>query len=227
MDVRRAAVRIIEGANLLMTPGRQTAPAGTKSETPGVELEPAEITALINRNRPGFNSFATTLRSLGWEALRASEAKSTDALFDIGGRMQEVCEGCHQAFWYPNASAPTPTRRAGSRRDEMRIRHLKAIGPSAAILSVVVFLNPTATTAQNQAMLENALGRTRPAGNLDRRNRYAAPTPRTVCEPGILHRGPARGIGPAARGDALPATAVRSAARRATSRAPTIRSSCP
>jgi len=106
MDVRRAAVRIIEGANLLMTPGRQTAPAGTKSETPGVELEPAEITALINRNRPGFNSFATTLRSLGWEALQASEAKSTDALLDIGGRMQEVCEGCHQAFWYPNASAP-------------------------------------------------------------------------------------------------------------------------
>ncbi len=106
MNVRRAAVRIIEGANLLMTPGRQTAPPGTKSETPGVELEPAEITALINRNRPRFNSFATTLRSLGWEALRASEAKSTDALLDIGGRMQEVCEGCHQAFWYPNASAP-------------------------------------------------------------------------------------------------------------------------
>ena len=105
-EVRRAAVRIIEGANLLMTPGRQTAPAGTKSETPGVELEPSEITALINRNRPGFNSFATALRDLGWEALRASEAKNTDALLDIGGRMQETCEGCHQTFWYPNAGAP-------------------------------------------------------------------------------------------------------------------------
>jgi hypothetical protein len=106
MNVRRAAVRIVEGANLLMTPGRQTAPAGTKSETPGVELEPSEITALIGRNRIGFNSFATALRDLGWEALRATEAKNTDALLDIGGRMQEVCEGCHQTFWYPNASAP-------------------------------------------------------------------------------------------------------------------------
>ncbi len=106
MDVRRAAIRIIEGANLLMTPGRETAPAGTKSETPGVELEPAEITALINRNRSGFNSFATALRSAGWEALQASEAKNTEALLDIGGRMQETCEGCHQTFWYPNASAP-------------------------------------------------------------------------------------------------------------------------
>ena len=106
LDVRSAAVRIIEGANLLTTPGRQTAPPGTKSETPGVELEPSEITALIGRNRMGFNSFATALRDLGWEALQASEAKNTDALLDIGGRMQETCEGCHQAFWYPNASAP-------------------------------------------------------------------------------------------------------------------------
>ena len=40
----------------------------------------------------------------------------------------------------------------------MRIRHLKAIGPSAAILSVIVFLNPTATTAQNQAALKTAWG---------------------------------------------------------------------
>jgi hypothetical protein len=106
MDVRRAAVRIIEGGNLLMTPGRLSAPPGAKSQTPGVELEPAQIVALINRNRAGFNSFAAALRDLGWEALRASEAKSTDALLDVGGRMQEVCEGCHQTFWYPNAGAP-------------------------------------------------------------------------------------------------------------------------
>jgi hypothetical protein len=106
LDVRRAAVRIIEGANLLMTPGRLSAPAGARSQTPGVELEPTEIAALINRNRAGFNSFATALRGLGWEALQASETKSTDALLDVGGRMQEVCEGCHQTFWYPNAGAP-------------------------------------------------------------------------------------------------------------------------
>jgi hypothetical protein len=106
LDVRRAAVRIIEGSNLLTTPGRAAAPPGTKSETPGVELEPAEISALITRNRPGFNSFAVALRTLGWEALQASEAKNSNLLLDIGGRMQEVCEGCHQTFWYPSASPP-------------------------------------------------------------------------------------------------------------------------
>lgn len=106
MNVRRAAVRIIEGANLLMTPGRLSAPPGAKSATPGVELEPAEIAVLISRNRAGFNSFAAALRDLGWEVVQASEARSTDALFDVGGRLQEVCEGCHQTFWYPNAGAP-------------------------------------------------------------------------------------------------------------------------
>src|SRR5262245_53709965 len=39
----------------------------------------------------------------------------------------------------------------------MRIRHLKAIGPSAAVLSMVVFLNPAAT-AQNQTIPKTPWG---------------------------------------------------------------------
>ena len=103
LNVRRAAVRIIEGANLLMMPGREAAPAGTKSEVPGVELEPAEITALIKKRRKSFDAFAKALRALGLEALQASEAKNVPLLEDIGGRMEDVCESCHQTFWYPQA----------------------------------------------------------------------------------------------------------------------------
>jgi hypothetical protein len=101
LNVRRAAVRIVEGANLLMMPGREAAPAGTKSEAPGVELEPAEITALIKKKRKSFDGFAKALQALGLEALRASEAKNVPLLEDIGGRMESVCESCHQTFWYP------------------------------------------------------------------------------------------------------------------------------
>jgi hypothetical protein len=75
LDVRRAAVRMIEGANLLMMPDREAAPAGTKSEVPGVELEPAEMTALIKKKRKSFDAFAKELQVLGSDALRASEAK--------------------------------------------------------------------------------------------------------------------------------------------------------
>jgi len=103
LDVRRAAVRIIEGANLLMMPGREVAPVGTRSEAPGVELEPAEITALIKKKRKSFDAFARALQVLGLEALRASEAKNVPLLEDIGGRMEDVCESCHQTFWYPQA----------------------------------------------------------------------------------------------------------------------------
>jgi len=106
LDVRRAAVRIIEGGNLLMMPGREGAPPGTKSETPGVELEPAEITALIKKNRKGFDGFAKALQNAGLEALRASDSKNAALLLDMGARMDAVCESCHQTFWYPSVLKP-------------------------------------------------------------------------------------------------------------------------
>ena len=100
-DVRHAAVRIVEGSNLLMMPGRDAAPAGDKSEAEGVELEPPQITALVKKNRKSFDSFARALQDLGAEAMRASDAKDVMLLMDIGARMESVCEGCHQTFWYP------------------------------------------------------------------------------------------------------------------------------
>jgi hypothetical protein len=109
LDLRRATVRIIEGGNLLMMPGREAASVGTKSEVPGVELEPAQITALIKRKRKSFDAFAKALQGLGLEALRASDAKNAVAVEEIGGRMEGVCEGCHQTFWYPQAK-PASTR---------------------------------------------------------------------------------------------------------------------
>ena len=105
-DLRRAAVRLIEGSNLLMMPRRAAAPAGTKSEVPGVELEPAEIAALIKKKRKSFDAFAKALRVLGWDALRATESKNAVLLMEIGSRMQDVCESCHKAFWYPNEKLP-------------------------------------------------------------------------------------------------------------------------
>jgi hypothetical protein len=106
LNVRRAAVRIVEGANLLMMPGREAAPPGSKSEAPGVELEPPEITALIRKNRASFDAFARSLQAVGAEAVRASDAQDIAALLDIGGRMQDICESCHQVFWYPGAKQP-------------------------------------------------------------------------------------------------------------------------
>jgi hypothetical protein len=100
-EPRRAAVRIIEGSNLLMIPGREAAPTGTKSEAPGTELEPPQITVLIREKRKSFEAFARALQRIGLEAVRAIDAKDTSLLLEIGAQMESVCEGCHQTFWYP------------------------------------------------------------------------------------------------------------------------------
>jgi hypothetical protein len=101
LDLRHAAVRIIEGANLLMIKDREAAPAGTKSDAPGVELEGPQMTALIKKNRKVFEAFAKSLQGVGVEALRASDNKDGALLMDMGARMENVCESCHQTFWYP------------------------------------------------------------------------------------------------------------------------------
>src|SRR5436853_146366 len=80
--------------------------AATRSEVPGVELEPGEIAALIAKNRNSFDGFALALQQVALQALRATDAKNSALLLDAGGQMEEVCEGCHQAFWYPYAGAP-------------------------------------------------------------------------------------------------------------------------
>jgi hypothetical protein len=100
-EPRRAAVRIIEGGNLLIMPGRDAAPPGARSEAPGAELEPPEITVLIKEKRTSFDAFARALQGVGVEALGAIDAKDTSLLLEIGARMESVCEGCHQTFWYP------------------------------------------------------------------------------------------------------------------------------
>jgi hypothetical protein len=111
LDVRRAAVRIIEGGNLLMMHGREAAPIGTKSDTPGVELEPAQISALMKKKQKSFDGFAKALQSIGLDSLRASDTKNAALLLDLGARMDSVCESCHQTFWYPNVVRPQSTGR--------------------------------------------------------------------------------------------------------------------
>ena len=104
--VRRGALRVVEGTNLLMMPGRHVARPHEKSETPGVELEPEEIEANLNKDRAQWNKLAKGLYETGMEALKAIEAKDVSSLIDIGGRMDMACENCHMTYWYPNQPLP-------------------------------------------------------------------------------------------------------------------------
>ena len=104
--VRQGAVTLAEAANLLMIPGRHVARAGEKSETPGVELEPSEMEALINKDRPAFYRHAKALYDAAMLAVDAIDKKDADKVFEVGENIDSACESCHKSYWYPNEKIP-------------------------------------------------------------------------------------------------------------------------
>jgi hypothetical protein len=109
--VRHSAMTVSEGANLLMMPGRAVAPPGAGSLSPGIELAPDQVRALIDKSPSGWNQFARSLQDSLQPALDAIDKKDTQALFEAGDKIDEVCESCHQVFWYPMpAEGPDKTQ---------------------------------------------------------------------------------------------------------------------
>jgi hypothetical protein len=106
LKVRHGAVGLSEGANLLMMPGRHVAQAHEKSDTPGVELEPAEMEVLINKDRAAFIQRAKALHEAGMAAVAAADAKDAQKLFEVGEQIEQACENCHSHYWYPNEKIP-------------------------------------------------------------------------------------------------------------------------
>ena len=103
---RNGALRVIEGANLLLTPGRHVGGPNDKSAVPGIELEPVEIDASIAKERRAWENYVKALQNVNLEALKAVEAKDTQKLYEVGSQMEDACEQCHTHFWYPNQGIP-------------------------------------------------------------------------------------------------------------------------
>jgi hypothetical protein len=106
LKVRHGAVGLSEAANLLMMPGRHVAQPHEKSDTPGVELEPAEMEVLINKDRAAFIQRAKALHEAGIAAVAAADAKDSQKLFEVGEQIEMACENCHSHYWYPNEKIP-------------------------------------------------------------------------------------------------------------------------
>jgi hypothetical protein len=101
-ELRAAAVTLAEATNSLVVPGRHAAPPGTVSENPDSELQPAEIEALLAKERPAWVAHAQVLRVTAMQALAAVDARDLDKITEVGGAIDEACESCHLQFWYPN-----------------------------------------------------------------------------------------------------------------------------
>ncbi len=99
--LRHEAVRLVEATNLMLMEGRAVARPGFQSENPGIELEPAEIQALIDADSGTWYRLAGNYFQVANRMLHAIEARDADQLFDDGGPLNDTCERCHQTYWYP------------------------------------------------------------------------------------------------------------------------------
>jgi hypothetical protein len=108
-ELKDRAVMLIEAANLLLVDGRRVARDGVQKiedqGTPG-NLSAEQSQNLIDTNRDSFASFATGLRVVGEQMLKAIDAKNPQDLMEAGAALDEVCEGCHLKFWYPGQHIP-------------------------------------------------------------------------------------------------------------------------
>jgi len=98
-ELRRRAIQIMEGANLLLIPGRRVARPGEKVD-PRVAIPPDQIEALINQDRAGFTKLAYELYDSVVPVLQAIEAKDKDKLLEVGDGIDRACENCHTKYWY-------------------------------------------------------------------------------------------------------------------------------
>ena len=102
LNIRREAIVLVEAMNLVTMPGRHMAPAGTKSDNPGSELEPEQIEGLVTQDRESFTKLAFALQDTALAALKAIDAKDIEELNNAGGDIDMACETCHTKYWYPN-----------------------------------------------------------------------------------------------------------------------------
>jgi hypothetical protein len=102
--VRSHALTLIEAANLLSMAGRRV--AVTDSPAGLGELRPVEIEQRIEAGHDSFVQYARLLQDAGLKALSAIDAKDPQGLMDAGGVIDEACEACHVAYWYPNQNRP-------------------------------------------------------------------------------------------------------------------------
>ncbi|HEY5807166.1 MAG TPA: cytochrome c [Povalibacter sp.] len=108
LELRHAAIRLVESANLLVVEGRRVAAEGHHLEdahVPGISSA-TEIQQAIDADRSAFISYAHALHSTATQLLNAVDAKDPQALIVAGGHLDEACESCHMKYWYPNAPLP-------------------------------------------------------------------------------------------------------------------------
>jgi hypothetical protein len=104
-EVLHAALALSEASNLLTTPGQGGRAIAKPDEMDTArgegELTPTQIQVKIDANRELWLKHLSELQNVGRETMDLVNAKSVSGLFEIGEKIDRVCETCHMEFWYP------------------------------------------------------------------------------------------------------------------------------
>jgi len=84
----------------LSEPGRKVDATGAGGYSED-DLNPVEIQALIQSEPDVWAAKLKVLEESIQHAKKAIADQDVEALSEIGGEIDEACEGCHQHFWYP------------------------------------------------------------------------------------------------------------------------------
>ena len=109
-DVLHGALALAEAPNLIVNvgdDGRTIAFPQDMDRAAVGELSPNQIQARINEKRDLWVKYSADLQRVARETMDIVKKKDVQGLFDVGGRINEVCEACHAEFWFPD-SAPQP-----------------------------------------------------------------------------------------------------------------------
>ena len=105
--LRSGGVMLAEGVALLKVP-RPFAPPGDENNSTGPdpeELSPAQIKAKLEADPVLWNAKIEALRNVGLEVLEIVKRRDAKELWDAADNLDNACESCHVAFWYPGDAA--------------------------------------------------------------------------------------------------------------------------
>ena len=102
-----AGRQIRDTARLLAANKPSVAEPGAKIQDEGVGTgaSAAQVQGYIDANPDLFAAHVRKLAETGATVAAASETKDTARLFAVANDLDQVCESCHQQFWYPQPAA--------------------------------------------------------------------------------------------------------------------------
>jgi hypothetical protein len=102
LALRHQAVTLAVATNLLMIPQLKINKDPESTKHADGELPPVEIGKIRNANLAAFAAHAQNLHNAAMKAIEAIDKKDVEAISNIGGDLDAICEACHMQFWYPN-----------------------------------------------------------------------------------------------------------------------------